>query len=92
MLTGRWVTLEPLSAARHTSAIWQAVHGHDAVWDWLGDGPYASEADLAAALSLKETSAAARFFAIVPATTGQAAGYASLMRMDPANGVIEAGK
>lgn len=91
MLTGRWVTLEPLSAARHTSAIWQAVHGHDAVWDWLGDGPYASEADLAAALSLKETSAAARFFAIVPATTGQAAGYASLMRMDPANGVIEVG-
>jgi RimJ/RimL family protein N-acetyltransferase len=90
-LTGRWVTLEPLSAAKHASALWQAVAGHDAVWDWMGDGPYASEADLAGALELKEAGAAARFFAIVPAETGKAAGYASYMRMDPANGVIEVG-
>jgi RimJ/RimL family protein N-acetyltransferase len=90
-LSGRSVTLEPLSAARHSEALWQAVHGHDAVWDWLADGPYASEADLAAALALKEAGEAARFFAIVPAATGTAAGYASYMRMDPANGVIEVG-
>jgi len=90
-LAGRWVTLEPLSASRHAAALWQAVKEHDAVWDWLADGPYASEADLAAALSLKETGAAARFFAIVPVETRLAAGYASFMRMDPANGVIEVG-
>jgi RimJ/RimL family protein N-acetyltransferase len=40
---------------------------------------------------LKETGEAARFFAIVPTATGTAAGYASYMRMDPANGVIEVG-
>ena len=90
-LTGRFVTLEPLSAVQHAQALWQAVHGHDQVWDWLADGPYASEADLAAALELKETGAAARFFALIPNATGQPAGYASLMRMDPANGVIEVG-
>jgi RimJ/RimL family protein N-acetyltransferase len=90
-LRGRWVTLEPLSSARHAAAIWQAVEGHDAVWDWLGDGPYASEAELAAALAVKESGVAARFFAIVPAETGKAAGYASYMRMDSANGVIEVG-
>jgi len=90
-LAGRWVTLQPLSSERHAAALWQAVEGHDAVWDWLGDGPYASEADLAAALTLKETGAAARFFALVPAATGKAAGYASYMRMDRANGVIEVG-
>jgi RimJ/RimL family protein N-acetyltransferase len=90
-LTGRFVTLEPLSAARHAHALWQAVHGHDQVWDWLADGPYGSEADLAAALALKETGAAARFFALIQAAAGQAAGYASYMRMDPANGVIEVG-
>lgn len=90
-LTGRFVTLEPLSAERHTHALWQAVHGQDQVWDWLADGPYASEADLAEALALKETGAAARFFSLIPNATGQAAGYASYMRMDPANGVIEVG-
>jgi len=90
-LTGRFVTLEPLSAARHAAALWQAVDGHDPVWDFLADGPYGSEAELKAALALKETGTAARFFALIPAVTSQAAGYASYMRMDPANGVIEVG-
>jgi RimJ/RimL family protein N-acetyltransferase len=90
-LTGRWVTLEPLSAIKHTSALWQAVHGHDEVWQWLGDGPYSREEDLAEALETKQTGLAARFFAILPGCDSAAAGYASLMRMDPANGVIEVG-
>jgi RimJ/RimL family protein N-acetyltransferase len=93
-LTGHWVTLEPLSA-RHAHSLWQAVHGHDEVWTWLGDGPYGSEQELAAALASKETGLAARFFVIVPkaapGSTPAAAGYASLMRMDPLNGVIEVG-
>ena len=67
------------------------MNGHDEVWTWLGDGPYARAEDLAAALAAKETGAAARFFAILPASSSVAAGYASLMRMDPANGVIEVG-
>jgi RimJ/RimL family protein N-acetyltransferase len=94
-LRGRWVTLEPLSASRHAHALWTAVYGHDEVWTWLADGPYASEEGLAGALAAKETGAAARFFAIVPhdakGAPTQAVGYASLMRMDPANGVIEVG-
>lgn len=72
-----------------------AVAGEDQVWDWFGDGPYASEAELAQALAAKETGAAARFYAIrakTPAgSVGPAVGYASLMRMDPVNGVIEVG-
>jgi len=90
-LPGRWVTLEPLSAARHSLALWQAVLGHEDVWRWLGDGPYFSEEDLAGALAAKETGAAARFFAILPKSEPVAKGYASLMRMDPENGVIEVG-
>ena len=90
-LTGRFVTLEPLSATRHAAALLQAVHGQDQVWDFLADGPYASQSELTEALALKETGTAARFFALIPAKTGQAAGYASYMRMDPANGVIEVG-
>ncbi len=90
-LAGRWATLEPLSAERHGKALSRAVLGHDEVWRWLSDGPYAREEDLAEALAAKETGTAARFFAIVPAETEAAVGYASLMRMDPANGVIEVG-
>ncbi len=90
-LAGRWVTLEPLSAVQHSQALWRAVLGHDEVWRFLGDGPYRSEEDLAAALAAKETGAAASFFAIVPKPESVATGYASLMRMDPANGVIEVG-
>jgi len=88
---GHFVRLEPLSAAKHAAALWRAVTGHDEVWAWLGDGPYASEAELAEALKVKEKGTVARFYAIVPAATGVAAGYGSLMRMDPENGVIEVG-
>ena len=94
-LAGRWAVLEPLSAARHTPDLWRATHGHDVVWTWLADGPYACENDLADALALKENGTAARFFAIqpvaLPGSPGAAAGYASYMRIDAANGVIEVG-
>jgi len=94
-LSGRWVVLEPLSTAEHTHDLWQAVLSEDQVWDWLGDGPYSCETDLAYALQAKETGASARFFAIRPKgandAVGATTGYASLMRMDPANGVIEVG-
>jgi RimJ/RimL family protein N-acetyltransferase len=88
---GRTVTLEPLKAARHAAALWQVVHGRDEVWNYLADGPYRSEADLAAALKERETSTSAVFFGIVPKAIGVVAGYASYMRIDPANGVIEVG-
>jgi RimJ/RimL family protein N-acetyltransferase len=90
-LSGKWVTLEPLSSGKHTADLWQVVQGHDEIWDWMGDGPYASEAELTKAIEAKATGAAARFFAILPAEIGSAAGYASLMRIDAPNGVIEVG-
>jgi RimJ/RimL family protein N-acetyltransferase len=83
--------LEPLNAASHAADLWQAVQGRDKVWDYLADGPYASEADFERALAEKQVSAAALFFAIMPRTRGRAEGYASYMRIDPVNGVIEVG-
>jgi RimJ/RimL family protein N-acetyltransferase len=90
-LRGRTVTLEPLDASAHTPALWQAVQGHDDLWDYLADGPYASEAALGQALAQKQAGSAAVFLAIVPAATGHAAGYASYMRIDEPNGVVEVG-
>ncbi|MGD0737434.1 MAG: GNAT family protein [Terracidiphilus sp.] len=90
-LRGRTVTLEPLDAKRHTGDLWHAIEGHDEVWDWLFDGPYASKADLRKALEEKQAGTAAIFLAIVPVETGKTAGYASFMRIEPDHGVIEVG-
>jgi RimJ/RimL family protein N-acetyltransferase len=90
-LYGKWVMLEPLSAKLHSADLWNAVEGHDEIWDWMGDGPYASEAELQKAIEAKETGPAARFFAILPVGIGCIAGYASLMRIDAPNSVIEVG-
>lgn len=93
-LRGRYVTLEPLEADRHACALWEAVRGHDGVWNWLADGPYTTEADLRRALAEKQASTSAVFLAIVPADSAdmpKAAGYASYMRIEPAHGVVEVG-
>ena len=91
VLDGNWVRLEPLDAERHGAALWRAVQGADEVWDYLGDGPYATEAAFTEAIAGKAAGTAARFWAILPEGSQEAAGYASLMRMDAANGVIEVG-
>jgi len=90
-LRGRYTTLEPLDAARHGAALWQAIEGHDDLWAWLPEGPFATEAEFTAGIEKKQAAPGFVFLAIVPAATGHAAGWASLMRPDPANGVIEVG-
>lgn len=91
VLRGLSVTLEPLDAARHGVSLWEALRGQDEAWTWMGDGPYADEAGLRAALERKQAAADAVFLAVIPVTTGRAAGYASYMRIDQANGVVEVG-
>jgi RimJ/RimL family protein N-acetyltransferase len=91
-IRGRYVTLEPLDVERHSSALWNAVCGHEQVWTWLSDGPYTNEAALGGALAEKQASTNALFFAILPeGVSTAAAGYASYMRIEPAHGVIEVG-
>ena len=90
-LRGRTVTLEPLVAEYHSDDLWRAIAGHDEVWDWLFDGPYASETALRHDLEAKQSGTAALFLAIIPVETGKAAGYSSFMRIEPAHGVIEVG-
>jgi RimJ/RimL family protein N-acetyltransferase len=90
-LRGRTVTLEPLDAEKHTEALWRAASGHDELWTWLFDGPYASEPDLRSAIEEKQASTAAVFLAIVPDSSHQAEGWASFMRPESAHGVVEVG-
>jgi len=90
-LRGRTVTLEPIDAERHAAGLWQAVQGHDDLWTWLFDGPFATEAALRQSLEEKQAGKSAVFLAIIPNETAKAAGYASFMRIEPAHGVVEVG-
>ncbi len=88
---GCYVRLEALEAAKHAPSLWRHTHGADDVWDYLFDGPHASEAELAASLDAKAASVDPLFWAIVDQKTGDALGYATLMRIEPAHRVIEVG-
>jgi RimJ/RimL family protein N-acetyltransferase len=90
-LSGRFVTLEPLDAASHTAALWQAIQGHDELWTWLFEGPFTEAVDLRQTIEEKQFASGSVFLAIIPVATGRAAGWASLMRMEPAHGVVEVG-
>lgn len=90
-LRGRTVTMEPLSAARHAADLWRALAGQDQIWTWMFDGPYGSEEALRRAVEEKQAAPAAVFFALLPDASGRAEGWTSLMRPDPANGVVEVG-
>jgi RimJ/RimL family protein N-acetyltransferase len=65
------VTLEPLNAQSHTAALWQAVRGHDDLWKWMGDGPYATQATLRQALRDKQQAKDAVFLAILPTASAE---------------------
>ncbi|HUA56588.1 MAG TPA: GNAT family protein [Candidatus Sulfotelmatobacter sp.] len=92
-MQGRFCRLEPLDPARHADQLWDAIQldrdGRN--WTYLPVGPF----DAAAAFRVWAETASVGddpvFFAIVDQATGRAVGYASFMRIDPKNGVIEVG-
>jgi RimJ/RimL family protein N-acetyltransferase len=92
-LEGRLVSLVPLDPARHGESLWKSVRDpkNDPLWDYLADGPFREFAAFNAALAGKAASDDPLFFAIVARHSGDAAGYASYMRIEPAHRVIEVG-
>ena len=88
-LKGRYTALVPLQDS-HAGALWDALRaGPDSLWLYMGDGPYADAASFAEGIAKKAASEDPLFYAIV--VDGVANGYASLMRIDTANRVIEVG-
>ncbi len=92
-LRGRAVTLVPLDAEPHASALFRAANGgdKDRGWTYLSDGPFAVEDAFKASIAAKAQSADPLFFAVVDNASGEAVGYQTLMRIDAANRVIEVG-
>jgi RimJ/RimL family protein N-acetyltransferase len=90
-LCGRTIKLEPLDATLHAADLWHRIQGHDAVWQWLFDGPFDTQAAFNIDIQAKQAATDRTFYALIPVKIGAAAGYASFLRIKPAHGVIEVG-
>lgn len=92
-LEGRLVRLEPLDAGRHAAELF-AANALDAAgdnWAYLPYGPFATYEDYRAWVAKVAPEPDPVFYAVTDRSTSKAVGVLSLMRIDPANGVIEVG-
>lgn len=93
-LTGNFVRLEPLDAARHGNDLWLALQGPDAdpvLWDYLPYGPFSQREPFDAWLTANQASQDPLFFTVIDLATAQAVGLLSLMSIVPKDGRIEIG-
>lgn len=91
VIEGRFVRIERLDPSAHGADLADAWLGHDWLWDYMFDGPFA---DRAAVLRHLERVAALEdpyFYAIRDLQSGRVAGVASYLRITPMMGVIEVG-
>jgi RimJ/RimL family protein N-acetyltransferase len=93
-LRGTHVELEPLHV-RHAADLWRAAETGgargDAAWAYLGYGPFASEAALAAFVADFAAVHDSYAWAVRPVATGQASGWLTLMNVEPKNAAAELG-
>src|SRR6516165_10610272 len=90
-LIGRYVTLEPLDAARHAGDLFEASHGSEAslrIWDYLPWGPWKSEAEYTNVLRQQTARQDQVYYAVRPAAGGKACGQTSFLDIQPDQGVI----
>jgi RimJ/RimL family protein N-acetyltransferase len=92
-LQGRYVTLVPLDPVTHADALYEGSHGdgHEALWRYLFEGPFDDRGTFVRSLERKAAATDAVFLCILDKATGEAAGYASYMRIEPLHRVIEVG-
>ncbi len=93
VLEGRYVRLEPLDVARHGDGLYEASSVVDAAdrFRWLFDYPPESHAAFQPWLEKAAASEDPLFFAVIDKASGKVAGRQTLMRIEPAHGVIEIG-
>ncbi len=90
-LRGQWCDVVPLDPDAHAAALYAAYSTDTAgrIWTYLPQGPFADLAGFRAWMDATCLSADPLFHTIL--VDGTPLGVASLMRIDPANGVIEVG-
>jgi RimJ/RimL family protein N-acetyltransferase len=75
----------------HAADLWEAVRGHDALWPYMGYGPFPDEAAFAAYVKERAALEDPFAYAIVDGASGRALGIFTLMEIRPAARVIEVG-
>jgi RimJ/RimL family protein N-acetyltransferase len=92
-MEGRYARLEPLDAARHGDGLFEAssVSDIDQRFRWLFDHPPESRAAYQPWLEKAQASEDPLFFTVIDKASGRIAGRQTLMRIEPAHGVIEIG-
>src|SRR6201997_534270 len=93
VLAGRFIKLVPLNPEAHGEALYENSHGEgqELLWRYLFDGPYPNRAAFDARLRQMASSRDPLFFSILDQASGNAVGYASYMRIEPAHRCIEVG-
>lgn len=92
-MDGRYVRLEPLDAARHGDALFEATMTSDAEdrFRWLYDVPTTDRAEFQPWLDQAAASTDPMYFVVVDKASGKVAGRQTYLRTDTANGVTEIG-
>lgn len=92
-LEGHYVRLEPLDAAKHGEELYEASSVADAGdrFRFLFENPADDREAFTTWLEKVEASKDPLFFAVIDKASGKVAGRQTLMRIDPAFGVIEIG-
>ena len=93
VLAGERVDLVPLDPDEHGDALFAGTcaPGTESLWAYLWDGPFDDRAAFDKWLRQRAASQDPLSYAIVEKSLGRAAGWATLMRMDRPNRVIEVG-
>jgi RimJ/RimL family protein N-acetyltransferase len=92
-MQGRFCRLEILDIERHAAAL-HAAYSLDTDgrnWNYLPFGPFSMLDDYKGFLIERTAGGDPLYHVVIEQETGRAVGVAALMRIDPVNGVIEAG-
>ena len=90
-VTGHYVRLEPLEPDAHAARLFHAFDGHDAVWDYMPVGPFASAAQFHRWTREATERDDILFFAIYDRDADAYGGFAAYLRVKPEAGSIEVG-
>jgi RimJ/RimL family protein N-acetyltransferase len=93
ILDGRYVRLEPFNAEKHGDGLYEAsaVADIDSRFAWLPDYPPETREAFQPWLDKAAASEDPLFFVLIDKASGKVAGRQTLMRIEPAPGVIEIG-
>ena len=92
-MEGRHCRLVPLDAAQHADDLYTACRlaPDDRDWTYMSSGPFPDRAHYQAYIEQAAASHDPRHYAVIDRNSGRAIGSLALMRIDPANGVVEVG-